>query len=178
MYLDLDPSATARRIEEITSGGLRLLADCAERSAEYDKAIQNTIVEQDEHLKASAEAIAAEEAARQAAADDAGPTTSQTWRKEAPGPPVLNFGGGEFDNMPPSVPPPAPPMAVPPVPPVEQPARHSVDRYLSLGLEEDSPSPPVPPPAPAPRPTRPVSSSPATDEPDDDDDWSGRSWVR
>lgn len=177
MYLDLDQSATLRRIEEIAATGLRTLEQCVERSEEFDREIQDTIVKQDEHLKAGAEEIAAAEVAREAAEAEAAAAAPPVWAARPSKPTVLSIG----DDLEDAAPPPRPMFAAPPVPQVapqvpEPVVRPSTERYLSFGTEHDdipetSAEPVQLPPRPAPR-----RGGPA--EPEEDDDWSGHSWVR
>jgi hypothetical protein len=109
------------------------------------------------------------------------------WQNRESKPTVLAFAADDEDERRPAAPQPVTqpavsyPLPPPPAPaPEPEPAPAARDRVLSFGVEDEedsgyrAPTPPRPaaPPAPA---AQPRPSAAADDE---DDDWSGRSWVR
>lgn len=177
---EIDEGATRRRLDEITSAGLRALGEHGDRAAQIAKEFQAARAKQDAAAK-EMDKLVAEAAAKQQERRAREPQPSPWSRREAK-PNVMSIGE-EFTEEAVTAPMPAQPQAmgmlpvpIPPEPPAAPPSMRPEERVLSLGYagEEDSArdrQPSAPPPAARPRPVR-------RPGPEDDDDMSGRSWMR
>ncbi|WP_018682763.1 hypothetical protein [Actinokineospora enzanensis] len=158
----------AARVNDI---GEQFATDLARHDAEAAER-DRLYAEQKPGIDAAHEAAKAEFARKQAE-EQAKPTT---WQRESK-PTVLSFGDEEPRRPAPTpVPPvsqapPAPPTAPEPTP---TPAR---DRFLDFTVDEESAPQPGQPAQPAQSSRQPVKPRRPTPV-EDDDDWSGRSWLR
>ncbi|SER78442.1 hypothetical protein [Actinokineospora terrae] len=159
-YEDITAQYTAR-VNEI---GEEFAAELASHDAEVAEQ-KRLAAEQQPSIDAAHEAAKEEFARAQAAAAEEKPTA---WTRESR-PTVLSFNTDEDHPAPPPPAAPAPPSLPAVVVPEDRPAAWPRDQrpsVLSFEVDPfDDPAPPTPPRRP----------SPADDQ---DDDWSGRSWVR
>ena len=169
---EINEVATQRRLDEITTSGVRALEECAERSAEIDEQARESNARQEAEIKAMEQ----ERDEREREGPPAGqeqPAAPVPWPTRESKPRVLSFDGEDFAEQANAPTPPTGfteplPAPEPPAPPAP-----SGDRLLSFGAEEDEEAPPVPPrPAPAPL------ARPQAHDDEDDGDWSDQSWVR
>ena len=170
---EISEHATRRRLDEITTAGLRALDECVERSAQIDEEFREAQAKMAEEAKAMDQLVA--DAHAKPEADPDKDDQPNQWAKREARPTVLALGGDELTEDaaasrpagPPPVPQAPPPEPAPPTAPVEpEPAR----KVLSLGFEEDEPESPAPAPS-APRHARQAP-------PEDDDDLSNVNWMR
>jgi hypothetical protein len=175
---EISEAATQRRLDEITTSGVRALEECAERSAKIDEQARESMARQEAELKAM-EQERDEREREGVPAEQEQPAASVLWPTRESKPRVLSFGGEDFAEPADTPTPPAgftePPPAPMPPPAPEPPAPPASPRehLLSFGVDEDEATPPVPPrPAPAPR------AQPQVRPDEDDEDWSNQSWVR
>jgi hypothetical protein len=179
-------------MDDMTVETREILAKYEDITGEYNAKV-NAIGEEfaQEMAKADAEAaererIAAEqllaiEASKQeslrAQAEQTAAEKPPTWAPRVTRPTVLSFGGNESDD---DAPPPAPPIsAPPPIPftppePAPPPATPAPNRYLSFGVDDEEDERPEP----QPRAARPAPQRRPAVVSEEDDDWSGHSWVR
>lgn len=163
---EIDQDATQRRIEAITSNGLRALTDLRQRSEDVDRAVDEMFERQerakqemDEQVKLAAAAEKAEEGQE----DDTRPKPKRT----------LSLGGEEFQQNrearqaeTASATPPPPPAAQPDQPRPQDEVRPS--QTFKLGARDEQDDVPKQDKPPRKRPPRPEA----------DDDMSGRTWLR
>jgi hypothetical protein len=172
---EIDEAATQRRLDEITTSGVRAFEEAAERSAAIDEEARETNARQEAEVKAMEKELAEREGVP---AEEDQPAASVPWPTRESKPRVLSFEGEDFAEQADAPTPPTgftePPPAPAPAPEQPAPPAPSGGHLLSFGAEEDEEPPPVPP-RPAPPALRPRHQAPADD---DDDDFSGQSWVR
>jgi len=172
---EIDPDATRRRLEEITTDGLRALREIRQQSEDIDKSVQELLEQREIERQALDEQV-------KAAAQPAEPEPEA---KPKPKPSTLALGGDEFrqarverqtaeEVRPAPAPRPTPPAEPEPEQPTDVP---QPSRTLKFGAPEDRDDTPLPEPAPTPLPEhKPVRRRPP--RPEGDDDMSGRTWLR
>ncbi|RZS37124.1 hypothetical protein EV193_106362 [Herbihabitans rhizosphaerae] len=141
-YFDeIDEVATRRKLDEITTAGIRGLNESAARAAEIDKEFQESQARRQAEAEAMdkkvAEARAEAEAKAKETESTADDKTENPWPKEARRPRTLAFRGEDEEVEQPArrvepktepVPTVAPPAAMPVAKPEPRPARRAVAR--------------------------------------------------
>lgn len=157
---EIDQDATRRRIEAITTNGLRALTDLRQRSEDIDKAAAEMFERQErakQELDEQVKAAAATEKADEGQEVDARPKPKRT----------LSLGGEEFHQnreakQAEAAPTPAPPAPEPPA------AEERPNRTFKLGARDEQ--------GDTSKQDKPARKRPP--RPDTDDDMSGRTWLR
>jgi hypothetical protein len=172
----IDAGGTRRRLEDVTASGMREFEEVQQRSAQVDEEFKAARAEYEAEAAAMDKLVADAKAAQQPKSDEDEQARTGPWARRDAKPTIHAFGGEEFAEdprteptgirVPPLEAPPAPPPPAPPSPTGVEPVRE-----LAFGYEdEDTGAVAVPPDA-----TRRPAPGP---EPADDDDLSGRSWMR
>jgi hypothetical protein len=159
---EIDQDATRRRIEAITSGGLRALTDLRQRSEDIDKAVDEMFERQERAKQAMDEQVklaSVAETAEEGQEADARPRPKRT----------LSLGGEEFQQNREARQ--AETAAPPPATTPDQPRPQDEDRpsqTLKLGARDEQDA--------VPKQDKPARKRPS--RPEVDDDMSGRTWLR
>lgn len=180
---EIDDGATQRRLDEITTAGMRALDEHAERSAQIDEEFRQAQAKMAEEAKAMDQLVADSHAKQEAAADgkDDQQAAPNVWAKREAKSTVLEFFGEEHTEEPRATAPPTTPGPLPspeaalpvPVPPPMPAMPDSASKVMSLGYEEDEPEP-----EPQQRPSAARHSAPRPAHIEDDDDLSNVNWMR
>jgi len=180
---EISEGATRRRLDEITTAGMRAFDERVERAAQIDEEFRQAQAKMKDQVKAMDQLVADSHAEREADADKDDQTGPNQWATRESKPTVLSLGGEELvedtstaqpmPSVPPAPPaaPPVPPPPPPPPPPEPAPAA----KMLSLGFEEDEPEPPAPA---QPMPTGRHAAVRLAAPEEDDDDLSDVNWMR
>jgi hypothetical protein len=154
---EIDQDATRRRIEAITTNGLRALTDLRQRSEDIDKAAAEMFERQErakQELDEQVKAAAATEKADETQEADARPKPKRT----------LSLGGEEFHQNREVKQAEAAPTPAPEPPATEE----RPNRTFKLGARDEQ--------GDTPKQDKPARKRPP--RPDTDDDMSGRTWLR